>query len=229
MPARRTSEGPRRRRRALELDPGSAEAHAARGFAFSISRRFDEARAELAAAVDLSPALYEAHYLFGRVCWAEGRLEEAALHFEDAAAVQPDDYQAVGMLATVHDGLEQPDRAVAAYRRAAENTRRHLELYPGDVRALYLGAIALRRLGEDAEAREWADRALAAGADDPAVYYNLGCFYALGGDPDRAFGCLDEAIDRGFAHREWLEHDPDLSVLRRDPRHPALLSRLDRK
>ena len=54
-------------RRALELDPDSAEAHASRGFALSLEKRYDEARAELARAIELSPTLYEAHYLSGRV------------------------------------------------------------------------------------------------------------------------------------------------------------------
>ena len=212
-------------RRALELDPGSAEAHASRGFALSLSRRYEEARAELATAVGLSPGLFEAHYLYGRVCWAEGRLEEAARHFEDAAAAQPDDYQAVSMLATVWDGLGTTEQATPHHRRAVERARRHLELYPTDARALYHGAIGLRRGGEDAEAREWAERAVALVTDDSSAFYNLGCFYALGGEIDRAFECLGRAVDCGYAHREWLEHDADLDGLHADRRWVELLTR----
>jgi serine/threonine protein kinase/tetratricopeptide (TPR) repeat protein len=212
-------------RRALELDPGSAEAHASRGFALSLSRRYEEARAELATAVGLSPGLFEAHYLFGRVCWAEGRLDEAARHFEDAAAAQPDDYQAVSMLATVWDGLGTTEQAIPHHRRAIERARRHLELYPTDARALYHGAIGLRRAGEDAEACEWAERALGLVTDDSSAFYNLGCFYALGGDIDRAFECLGRSVDCGYAHREWLEHDADLDGLHSDRRWVELLTR----
>jgi TolB-like protein/Flp pilus assembly protein TadD/predicted Ser/Thr protein kinase len=211
-------------RRALELDPGSAEAHAARGFALSLSRQYAEARAELTTAVRLSPTLYEAHYLFGRVCWAEGRPEEAARHFADAAAVRPDDYQAMSMLGSVYDGLKDP-KVTPAFRQSVERGRRHLELYPGDARALYHGAIALRQLGEDAEASEWAARALAALTDDSSGFYNLGCFYALGGDTDRAFECLGRAVDCGYAHLDWLEHDSDLERLRGDPRWGELVAR----
>jgi adenylate cyclase len=212
-------------RRALELDSGSAEAHASRGFALSLSRRYEEARAELATAVALSPGLFEAHYLFGRVCWAEGRLEEAARHFEDAATAQPDDYQAVSVLASVWEGLGAPEQAIPHHRRAVERARRHLELYPTDARALYHGAIGLRRLGEDAEACEWAERALAMVTDDSSAFYNLACFYALGGDIDRAFECLGRSVDCGYAHREWLEHDADLDGLHDDRRWGELLTR----
>ena len=213
-------------RRALELDPGSAEAHASRGFALSLSRRYAEARAELATAVGLSPGLFEAHYLFGRVCWAEGRLDQAARHFEDAAAAQPDDYQAISMLATVWDGLGATEQALTHHRRAVERARRHLELYPTDARALYLGAISLRRVAEDAEAREWAERALATVTDDSSAFYNLACFYALGGEIDRAFECLGRSVDCGYAHREWLEHDADMEALHGDRRWAELLARL---
>ena len=92
-------------RRALELDPDSAEAHASRGFALSLGKRYEEARAELARAIELSPTLYEAHYLSGRVCWAEGKPEEAERHFQEAAAVRPDDYQAIALLGSVYDQL----------------------------------------------------------------------------------------------------------------------------
>jgi len=222
--ARRADEASRR---ALELDPTSAEAHASRGFALSLEKRYAEARAEFAKAVALAPTLFEAHYLFGRVSWAEGRKEEAAQHFLDASQVRPDDFQSLAMLSTVYDGLKQYDEAVPLYRTVVDRVRRHLELYPEDARALYHGAIALRRVGEDEEAKAWAERALAAVGDDASALYNLGCFHAIGGDIEQAFACLDRAVDCGFAHREWMEHDADLDGrMRGDPRWARLLARL---
>jgi tetratricopeptide (TPR) repeat protein len=213
-------------RRALELDPVSAEAHASRGFALSLEKRYAEARAEFAKAVALAPTLFEAHYLFGRVCWAEGRLEEAAQHFLDASQVRPEDFQSLAMLSTVYEGLKRSDEAVPLFRTVVDRIRRHLELYPEDARALYHGAITLRRLGEDEEAKAWAERALAAVGDDASALYNLGCFHAIGGDIDRAFGCLFRAVECGFAHREWMEHDADLDDrMRSDPRWEQLLAR----
>jgi serine/threonine protein kinase/tetratricopeptide (TPR) repeat protein len=212
-------------RRALELDAGSAEAHASRGFALSLGKHYEEARAELAQAIALAPSLYEAHYLFGRVCRAEGKLEEAARHFEDASLARPDDTQAVAMLASTYDGLKDEERARENHLRSIANIRAHLELYPNDARALYHGAIALRRVGEEVEARDWAERARVAAGDDSSAFYNLGCFYALGGDTDQAFACLNRAVDLGYAHREWIEHDADLESLQADPRWGELLER----
>jgi TolB-like protein/Flp pilus assembly protein TadD len=212
-------------RRALQLDANSAEAHASRGFALSLGKHYEEARAELAAAIALAPSLYEAHYLFGRVCWAEGRWEEAAGHFEAAAAARPDDPEAPAMLASTYEALDDPERTAAAHRRSLVIARGHLELYPADARALYHGAISLRRVGEEAEAREWAERARAAAGEDSSAFYNLGCFYAIGGDAQGAFDCLNRAVDLGYAHREWIENDVDLESLHDDPRWGALLGR----
>jgi hypothetical protein len=41
-----------------------------------------------------------------------------------------------------------------------------------------------------------------------------------------AMTCLSQAIENGFGHKEWLEHDSDLDSLRGDPRFKALLKKL---
>ena len=213
-------------RKALELDPDSAEAHASRGHVLALATRYPEARAEFEIAIGLAPTLFEPHYLYARACWAEGAMLEAAQHFEDASRVRPEDFQAPSLLATVYDALDEPGKATATRHQAVAIIRRHLELYPADVRALYLGAIGLRQLGEAEEAREWADKAFQGGQDDPSVYYNVGCFYAVGGDVEKALDCLEQAAELGWAHPNWLEHDPDLRSLQGHPRYQALLGRL---
>jgi serine/threonine protein kinase/tetratricopeptide (TPR) repeat protein len=213
-------------RKALELDPGSAEAHASRGHVLALGRRFDEAKVEFETAIRLAPTLFESHYLFARACWAEGRMEEAARHFEDAMRARPEDYQSPALISTVYQALGDQVKADEARRHTIAAARRQLELYPTDVRALYLGAGALRVMGQDAEALQWARRALDAGSDDPAVYYNLACFYMFGNDVDAALECLEKAVELGFAHREWLLNDADLKPLKNEPRFQALVARL---
>jgi adenylate cyclase len=213
-------------RKALELDSDSAEAHASRGHVLMLGKHFEEARSEFEAAIRLAPTLFEPHYLFGRACWAEGLMAVAVRHFEDASRVRPEDYQAPALMATAYEALGEAEKSQAGHARALQVIRRHLELYPNDVRALYMGAIALRQLGQDAEAQSGARQALQTDSDDPAVYYNLGCFYSLGGDTEEALNCLEKAVELGFAHREWLEHDSDLKALQQHPRCRALLGRL---
>ncbi|HEX2249612.1 MAG TPA: protein kinase [Gemmatimonadales bacterium] len=215
-------------RKALELDPDSAEAHASRAHVLGLGKHFEEARAEFETAIRLAPTLFEPHYLFARACWAQGLMEEAARHFEDAARVRPEDYQAPSLLSNVYDALGDTEKADDARRRALAAARRHLELYPGEVRALYLGAGALLRVGHQEEAQQWAEQALRAGSDDPAMYYNLACFYSASRNTDAALDCLEKAVALGFAHRDWLLNDADLRPLRGHPRLQTILDRLPR-
>ena len=213
-------------RKALEVDPELAEAHASRGFALSLNRHYDEARREFERAIAINPKLYEAYYFYARACMQEGKLEEAARHFADAARVRPEDYQALLLMVGPLRGLRRMDEARATMLQGMQILHRHLELNPDDSRALYLGGGALMQLGEREKALEWAGRARSAGESDSMVLYNVACVYALGNMIDEAVDCLDKAIENGFGHREWLDNDTDLDSLRGDARFQALRQRL---
>jgi TolB-like protein/Flp pilus assembly protein TadD len=213
-------------RKALELAPGLAEAHASRGFAVFLSRQYDQGRREFETAIRLNPKLYEAHYLYARACFQEGKLEEAVQHYEDASRVQPEDYQALLLMSAPLTGLGRKADAQAALRRGLRVAEKHLELNPDDARALYLGASGLVQLGERERGLEWARRAFSIDPDDSGVLYNVACVYALVGQIDDAIRCLEKAIQNGFGHREWLENDSDLNSLRSDPRFEALRRKL---
>ena len=62
--------------------------------------------------------------------------------------------------------------------------------------------------------------------DEPMVLYNVACVYALMGQTDEALTCLEKAVMRGYAHKQWIEHDSDLNSLRVHPRFQALLARM---
>jgi TolB-like protein/Flp pilus assembly protein TadD/tRNA A-37 threonylcarbamoyl transferase component Bud32 len=213
-------------RKALELGPEAGEAHASRGVALSLSKRYEEAEREFNAAIRLSPQLFEAHYFFGRTSFQQGKHEEAVRHYEDASRVRPEDYQTPMLESFALAALGRKADAEAAIRRGLKIAERHLEFNPDDDRALYLGANALVQLGERQKGLDWAARALAVDPEDSGVLYNLACVYALAGDIEGALGHLDKAIRNGFGHREWLENDPDLVSLRADPRFEALLKKL---
>jgi serine/threonine protein kinase/tetratricopeptide (TPR) repeat protein len=213
-------------RRALELDPELAEAHASRGFALTLSRQYGEARRKFETALRLNPQLYEAHYLYARACVQEGNLAEAVRHFEDAARVRPEDYQALLLMQAPLNGLGRHDEAIEVLGRGLSRAEKHLELNPDDPRALYLAASALIQMGQPERGLEWANRALAMDPEDSLVLYNVACADALGGHHEEAIRCLDKAIQNGFGHREWLEHDSDLDPLRQDLRFQALLKKL---
>lgn len=210
-------------RRAVELDPESAEAHASRGLAESLGNNYDAADKEFEAAIRLNPMLYDTYYFYARSCFSQGNMEKAAVLFEKASGVSPDDYQSLKHLEMCLRALGRPEEALKASRDSLRATERHLELYPEDARALYLGANALCQLGEPQRSREWAARALAIDPEETSILYNVACTYALLEDPDQALDCLEKAVRNGFGHKEWIVNDPDLTSLRKHPRFLALL------
>ena len=69
-----------------------------------------------------------------------------------------------------------------------------------------------------------ADRQLAElRPQDPTVIYNLACSLSLTGGIDEAFSMLARAIFLGYDDFHHLRRDPDLEVVRRDPRFRTFL------
>ncbi len=212
-------------RRALDLAPQLAEAHASRGMAVHLTGRFAEAEQEFEEAMKLNPKSFEAAYFYGRACLAQGKNEEAVKWFERAVAVRPEDFAALILLAGVYSALGRGSDSTRATRLAYDAARKHLELNPDNPRALYMGAAALIELGEREKALDWVRRAEAMEPDDPSVLYNVACDYAMLGMPAEGVAMLTKAIDNGFGHWKWIEHDTTLDRLRSEPGFIALLER----
>jgi serine/threonine protein kinase/tetratricopeptide (TPR) repeat protein len=211
-------------RKALELDPELAEAHAAGGLAFALKKDFTQAQKEFEAAIRLDPKLYEAYYFYARTSFQSGNLTKAAELYEQASRLNPDDYQAVSLLVAVYHGLGRPSEAAITEKRALQLIEKHSENHPDDARALYLGAGILARIGEHAKGYDWARRALATDPEETSILYNVACVYALLGKTEDSLDCLSKVMEHGTFFKNWAAKDSDLDSLRSDPRFHALLS-----
>ena len=207
--------------RALALDPELGEAHGARGFVLWLQGRHAEAKEEFETAMNIDPSLFEARYYYGRSCYQRGLLEQAVDLFEDACRVR-EDYEARYFTAQTYTALERPHRAMAAYRAAIRDIEIRLQLHPDDARTLTIGAVSLCRIGKAREGLEWAERALSIDGTDSGIQYNVACLFALEGQKERALDCLEAAVAAGFAHRDWVENDPDLDSIRDEKRFKKL-------
>ncbi len=211
-------------RKALELDPELAEAHAACGVAYALKQNFDQAQKEFEAAIRLDPKLYEAYYFYARTTFQRGDLAKAAELYEQAAKLNPDDYQAVSLLAGVYNGLGWAAQANAAQQRALQLTEKHIDRHPDDPRALYLGAGMNARLGDHVKGLDWARRALAIDPEEASILYNVACVYAILGRTEDALDCLQKVMEYGVFYKNWAAKDSDLDSLRLDSRFQALIS-----
>ena len=131
--------------KALALDSGLAEAHASRGLALSVEKRYDEAKAEFEQAIALDPNSYEGHYFYGRACFTQGKLERAATLFERVAEIKPDDYQSLILLIQIYRSLGRDADIKSAARRGVERAERYLALHPDNPRSAYRRRCRSRR------------------------------------------------------------------------------------
>jgi serine/threonine protein kinase/Flp pilus assembly protein TadD len=210
--------------RALELEPELAEAHLARAIAVWLSKRsFAEAEAEFQQAMRLDPRLFEAPYFYGRACQSQGKFAEAARLLERASLLRPEDYQSPSILSLAYRSLGKEDEARIASHRALRLAEERIELNPDDARAYNLAGTILAQIGEHDRAFEYAKRAAEIDPDDTVILYNGACTYALLGKHDEALTSLESALDKGYGHKDWVEHDPDFTSLRDTPRFKAIL------
>jgi serine/threonine protein kinase/Tfp pilus assembly protein PilF len=210
-------------KKALELEPGLAEAHLSRGIALSLTKQSTAAEPEFEAAMRLDPKLFEAPYFFGRALKAEGRNAEAAKMFERATLLRPEDFQATTFLSNVYDILGMAAEGEAMRRRGVRLIEERLALDPGDTRATALGAGIYAATGERERASALAKRSLEIDPEDSMLLYNVACAYSMLGMEEDALGCLQRAVDNGFGHKEWIEHDTDFDSLRETPRFKAIV------
>ncbi len=211
---------------ALKLDPRLAEAHAARGLAVSLIRNYEEAEQAFDNAIELNPNLFEAYYFYASTCFLQGKFEKAIALFKDAGRVNPADYQAPAYLAFLYQMTGQLDKMAPVLQEALQKIEQRLALNPDDSRALYLGAGAWVRLGDQPKAMEWIKRLAATERNEPHLLYGIACLYSMTGKIEESIYYLNKAVEAGFAYRLYLERDGDFDPIRSHPGYKTLIETL---
>lgn len=215
-------------RRALELSPQLAEAHASRGLAFLASRNFGRAEQEFRAAIDINPYLSKTYHFYARERFQRGDMAAAARFFRRAADLDPTDYQSRCLRAQVLKGNGHHEQARSEAEEAVAVIEKNAKNNPDDLSGLDLGALSLLQLGREDEAREWMQRALRLEPDDPIVLYNAACGYASMNDVERSIDYLERALHRGTISFDWMRNDEDLAILRTNSRYVELSRNMER-
>jgi tetratricopeptide (TPR) repeat protein len=208
-----------RYRRALDLDPNNAAAHAGRARWLLSQGRTDEALEWAQRARELDPlALYGRD--IGWILFQSRRYAEAIREFHTVLAVQPDEAGALWYLgfATIEHG--EAAEAVRVLERSAELSGRNPAVLGVLVRAYARAGRsteAMRVLGELTRRRE-------AGYVPAAAFVNA---YLGLGDYERALEWLDRAFDERSKILLHLKVHPFFDPLRNDPRYEALQRRMN--
>ncbi|HYE15929.1 MAG TPA: tetratricopeptide repeat protein, partial [Pyrinomonadaceae bacterium] len=239
--------------RAAALDPVSAEAYTALGFASHAQWDWRAGERHLRRAIELNPEHATAHEWYCFLLASEGRFEEAEREGRRALELAPNSpniYQALGW-ALYH--ARRHEEAIAESRKA-------LEIDANFVLAHFVVSRAHSALGQHDEALKAARAAVEISGGSPFIVALLGYASALAGraedaraaiaqleemskmryvshfhvalvhaalgEKTRAFELLEESFRQGDAWLVWLMVEPALDPLRSDSRFDDLLRRV---
>jgi adenylate cyclase len=208
--------------KATKLAPDYAESYVASGYAYFSTKQYANAEAVLYKAIELDPNLAIAYHYLARSAYFQGQMDKALKYFTKSTDLDVDDYESPLISVPIYEELRDPENTLRMARIGVDRAKRHLEDYPGNQRAYYLGASGLHKLGENELAKKWAERAYQIAPEDIATRYNLACFYAITGDTEKALDFLENSV----TSRSWIENDPDLESLHGHPRYQAVLDAL---
>jgi adenylate cyclase len=215
-------------RRAIELAPGLAEAHAAMAEALGRGPSLDLTAGEtfIDTALKLDPDCYDAHHYAGYLYLAQARYDDAVAHFERAIALDPRAYRPAGMVVQAYQAIGDAENVKAAARRSLARCEAILAVEPDHGGALGFLTSALAELGEADRARQWTRWAVLFDPDNLRLRYNLACGLVTLGDAEGACDLLDVVIDNvSGGWLGWLEVDNSLDSIRDHPRFIALIVR----
>jgi len=210
-------------RRSIALEPDAVRSYANLSAALMRQNRADEALRVLQQGLQVRPSgsLYTN---LGNILFLRGDYVGAADAFENAVSPTrgaPGSYQNWANLADTL--LWIPGRAEEA-RQAYEKARRllaeRLERSPNEVVLVSRMALYAVRSGHKDEAPALLTRALALAPTSADVQFRAGLAYELLGDRKRALAAIAAALRLGYPVK-YVEAEPDLVSLRRDPGYHA--------
>jgi adenylate cyclase len=215
-------------KKALSIDPNIAEAHSTIAQNLAFDGQIAEADAELEIALNLDPESWEVNKEAARIAILQTHVPEATRYYEKAASLMESDFHSCGMLVTCYRSVGDAERVRHASKMLVERAEAALSQDPTNGSALGMVASGLAILGEKERAKEWIDRAILIDPDNLNMQYNFACVLANEfRDFEAAFGLLEPAFKRcGTFMLKVAESDPDMDVLRDNPRFQEMLADL---
>ena len=205
-------------RRAVALNPSSAQSHWMLGHALSHQGRHEAALAAAERAIELEPLDGLSHTMAAQIAFSARLMERAAGHARNALGMEPDFWVAHWQLGQAYQQLDRADQALEALAEA-------VRLSGGNSKPMSLSAFTLACTGRLAEARAVVNaleqRSLASYV--PPVALAL-AFLGLN-DGHRMYQWLERALESRDVHLIYLPLDPKWDRLRQEPGFVDLLRR----
>ena len=237
--------------KALELDPRLAQAHSALALAMFYRWDFTGAEEEFAKAIELDPAYATTRHWHAYLELVRGRRDEAVAEITKAQELEPLSLIISTNAADMFGLLRQYDRAVETCRKVLEIDSSFMAVHMTLsniywMQQKYEEALNEWRMeaalsGDTSEVRVIAavSRAYKTGGVKAALRAMIGSLegeaslsywiaqkYALLGERDHAFECLERAFNQRDYGVLYLDIDPAMDGLRTDPRFAEMVKRI---
>ncbi|HEX4533241.1 MAG TPA: adenylate/guanylate cyclase domain-containing protein [Rhizomicrobium sp.] len=213
--------------RALALDPGLAEAHAAKAVVLTFDGDQKAAQADIDTALQLDRESYEVNKAAARFYYTQRNNEAAIRHFEKASTLMESDYWASGMLNHCYKRVGDIEGARRSARRTLERTETLIAKDPNNGSAMGFAIDALALLGEAERAKDLMTRALLLDPTNMNMRYNMACTMLLDlNDPDAALDMLEPLFRTEVSETllNWSKNDGDIDPIRNHPRYIAMVA-----
>ena len=201
--------------------PSEAVVYFVKGTLHRLDGEYDRALRAYDRLVHLDPAAFVVvSYNRALIFFYQGKYDDAMRELDRAASVEPSNPLLRSIRAIVLFYRGEVDQAAALLR---EVVSAHPNLH--GVRPFL--AMCLSRLGQhDAARAELNEDVQRTAAVDADIAYSVASVYALESDLLSAFRWLHRSVALGNENKYLFEHDPNLAILRNDPRWAELTGRM---
>ena len=209
-------------RRCLEAAPHNATAHNYYASFLTTLARFEEALAEWRRAQELDPLSLIIRAATGWSFYFARRYEEAIREARNALEMGPTFVVARRVLGLACEKTSKHSQAIEELQKAVELSGGSTQ-YQADLGHAYATA------GREADARRTLAELEEISRNRYVSPYSVAAVHLALGDRERAFDWLEKACAERSLGLTFLKVDPNLDVLRPDPRFTSLLARVGLK
>jgi DNA-binding winged helix-turn-helix (wHTH) protein/tetratricopeptide (TPR) repeat protein len=206
-------------KRALELNPNSADSHLSYAALFSVTGRYPEALAEIKRARELDPLNLRTSSLEGQFLTLAGQIDEGLARLQRTFELEPNFFLAHLFAASAYIKKGMYAEAIAEATRARD-------LSGGNAEAIATIGYALAMSGEREEARAVLDELNRRSTERYVPPYNFALIYNGLGERDEAIAWLELGVEQRDPKMIFLKVEPKWDDLRDDPRFVSLLDRM---
>jgi adenylate cyclase len=206
-------------KKALDLNPGYAQAHQYYADFVKSFGRFDEALEEMKKALVLDPLSYSINTGIGHVLYLSRQYDLAIDQYRKVVESDPS-------FVPARLWFGRPYLQKGMFKQAIEQSEQAVKLSNESTVSLATLGQAYASAGKEGEARKILDRLLERSKKQYVPSYWIALVYMSTGNKDEAFAWLERAYNERSSWLVWANVEPRFDSLRSDARFASLLARI---